>query len=119
MLINAGVTHPHPMWLDRLREGGRLVLPITVATSETLGAGLMTKIVRRPNGFSAHGLTPVGIYSCKSVRDPELEPLVRKAFTSQAFLKVQSLRREPHEQEETCLLHGKDVCFSSAPVSGD
>ena len=119
MLINAGVTHPHPMWLDRLREGGRLVLPITVATSETLGAGLMTKIVRWPNGFSAHGLTPVGIYSCKSVRDPELEPLVRKAFTSQAFLKVQSLRREPHEQEETCLVHGKDVCFSSAPVSED
>ena len=32
MLINAGVTHPHPLWLDRLREGGRLVLPITFST---------------------------------------------------------------------------------------
>jgi len=40
MLINAGVTHPHPLWLERLREGGRLVLPITLATTETLGAGL-------------------------------------------------------------------------------
>lgn len=113
MLINAGVTHPHPLWLDRLREGGRLVLPITLATTETLGAGLMTKIVRRSNGFSAHGVSPVGIYSCKSVRDPELEPLVRNAFVSQALLKVQSFRREPHEQEPTCLLHGKGVCFSS------
>jgi len=26
MLINAGVTHPHPFWLGRMREGGRLVL---------------------------------------------------------------------------------------------
>lgn len=117
MLINAGVTHPHPLWLDRLRPGGRLVLPITLATSETLGAGLMTKIVRRANGFSAHGLSAVGIYSCKSVRDPELEPLVRNAFTSQALLKVQSLRRDAHEQDATCLLHGKGVCFSSAVLT--
>ncbi len=119
MLINAGVTHPHPLWLDRLREGGRLVLPITLATSETLGAGLMTKIVRRDDGFSARGVTPLGIYSCKSVRDPELEPLIRTAFTTQALLKMQSFRREPHEQEETCLMHGKGVCFSSAELPAD
>jgi protein-L-isoaspartate(D-aspartate) O-methyltransferase len=119
MLINAGVTHPLPLWLDRLSDGGRLVLPITLATSETLGAGLMIKIVRRSNSFSAHGLSPVGIYSCKSVRDPELEPLVRNAFTTQAFFKVRSFRRDDHEQEETCIVHGKGVCFSSAEVTVD
>jgi protein-L-isoaspartate(D-aspartate) O-methyltransferase len=119
MLINAGVTHPHALWLDRLRDGGRLVLPITLATSETLGAGLMTKIVRRFDRFSAQGVTPVGIYSCKSVRDPELEPLVRSALTTQVLFKVQSLRREPHEQEATCLVHGKGMCFSSAELAGD
>lgn len=113
MLINAGVTHPHPLWLERLREGGRLVLPITFATSETLGAGLMTKVVRQSHGYSAHGITPVGIYSCKSVRNPELEPLVRTALTTQALLRIQSLRLEEHEQEDTCLVHGKGVCLSS------
>ena len=117
MLINAGVTHPHPLWLDRLRESGRLVLPITLATSETLGAGLMMRIVRRSDRFSAHGVTPVGIYSCKSVRDPELESPMRNALMNQSVLKVQSLRLEPHEPEPTCLVHGKDVCFSSAEVS--
>lgn len=70
MLINAGVTHPHPLWLERLREGGRLVVPITFATSETLGAGLMTQIIRRPNGFAAHGVGPAGIYSCKASATP-------------------------------------------------
>jgi len=117
MLINAGVTHPPPVWLGRLREGGRLVLPITFATSETLGAGLMTRIVRRVNGFSMDGVTPVGIYSCKSVRDPELEPLVRSALMTQALLKIQSLSLEPHEQEDTCIVHGKGMCFSSAQLT--
>jgi len=26
MLINASITHPHSLWLDQLREGGRLLL---------------------------------------------------------------------------------------------
>lgn len=119
MLINAGVTHPHPLWLERLREGGRLVVPITFATSETLGAGLMTKIARRSHGFSAHGITPVGIYSCKSVRDSDLEPLIRTALTTQALLRVQSLRLDAHEPADTCLMHGKGACFSSVPLTDD
>jgi protein-L-isoaspartate(D-aspartate) O-methyltransferase len=116
MLINAGVTHPHALWLERLKEGGRLVVPITTATSETLGAGLMMRIVRTPNGFSARGVSPVGIYSCKGMRDAELEPILRNALATQSLLRVKSLRREPHEQEETCLVHGKHVCLSSADV---
>ena len=116
MLINAGVTHPHSFWLAGLREGGRLVMPVTFATSETLGAGLMTKIIRRVNGFSMRGVTPLGIYSCKSVRDPELEPLVRNALMTQALLKVQSLRLEPHEQEDSCIVHAKGICFSSTQL---
>jgi len=114
MLINAGVTHPHSLWLDRLREGGRLVVPITTATSPRLGAGLMIKVVRRRGDFSATGITPVGIYSCTGMRNPELEPILRKALATQALLKVKSLRREPHEEEETCLVHGADTCLSSA-----
>ncbi len=46
MLINAGVTHPQPIWLDRLREGGRLVMPLTIAISPTIGQGIMLKFVR-------------------------------------------------------------------------
>lgn len=116
MLINAGVTHPRPLWLDRLSEGGRLVLPFTIATSATLGAGLMTSVLRVRDEFSAVGITPVGIYSCTSLRDPELETLLRKAFTTQSLLKVKSLRRDSHDEEATCLVHGRDICLSSAEV---
>ena len=30
ILINAGATHPRSIWLDSLRTGGRLLLPLTV-----------------------------------------------------------------------------------------
>jgi protein-L-isoaspartate(D-aspartate) O-methyltransferase len=118
MLINAGVTHPHPLWLNRLREGGRLVLPVTMATSATLGTGVMVRIVRQRGGFSAQVVTFVGIYSCTSVRDPELEPLVKKALTTGALLNLASARRDPHEPVDTCLLHGREVCLSSADPAG-
>ena len=46
ILVNCGVTHPQPIWLDRLREGGRLVVPFTAAMSLSIGQGVMFKIVR-------------------------------------------------------------------------
>jgi protein-L-isoaspartate(D-aspartate) O-methyltransferase len=113
MLINAGVTHPNPLWLDRLVEGGRLVVPITMATTPTLGAGLMIRIVRKDGRFPAGGLTPVGIYSCTNMRDAELEAILRKALTTQALFKVKSLRRDPHDEEESCLVHKAGLCLSA------
>ena len=113
MLINAGCTHPSPQWLDRLKPGGRLVLPITMATSATLGAGLMIKITLAENGWPIVGVSPVGIYSCTSMRDPELEAVLQKAVTTQAIFKLKSLRRDAHEQEESCVVHRANVCLST------
>jgi protein-L-isoaspartate(D-aspartate) O-methyltransferase len=110
MLINAGVTHPATLWLDRLQEGGRLVVPITFPISKTLGSGLMIKIIRRQAGFAAEVISPAAIYSCTSMRDPAMEPVLGSALAT--LFKVKSLRRDAHERTETCLVHGKDVCFS-------
>ncbi len=106
MLINAGVTHPHLPWLDRLAEGGRIVLPLTAAVPGTsVGAGVMVKIAREPNGFSARIISAVGIYSCTNVRDPDLEAPLRKALETKELLKLKSVRRDAHEQTDTCLVH--------------
>jgi protein-L-isoaspartate(D-aspartate) O-methyltransferase len=117
MLINAGVTHPHQLWLDRLREGGRLVVPITTATSANLGMGLMFRVVRRGDRFPASGVTPVGIYSCRGLRDATMDSLLRKAMATQELLKVKQLRIEQHEEDETCAAHGPVVCFSKAEIA--
>lgn len=116
MLINAGVTHPRPLWLERLREGGRLVLPFTISTTPTLGVGLMTAITRGRGGFSARGVSPVGIYSCTSLRDADEEQSLRKAITTQRLFKLRSLRRDAHEETETCLAHSAQVCLSAEEV---
>ena len=74
MLINAGVTHPSPLWLDRLSDGGRLVVPLTMATTPTIGFGVMARIVREGDRFLADMVTPVAIYSCTGMRYPQREP---------------------------------------------
>jgi protein-L-isoaspartate(D-aspartate) O-methyltransferase len=117
MLINAGVTHPLGLWLDRVVVGGRIVLPITMAMGPHLGKGVMLKLTRQADGYAAQLVTFVAIYSCTSMRDPQLEPLLGKALASGALLKVKSVRREPHEPDETCALHGTGVCLSLSEIA--
>jgi len=117
MFINAGVTHPMPLWLDRLSEGGHLVLPLTAASTSTLGVGVMARITRHGNAFSAQALTPVGIYSCTSARDAQREPLLKAALMGGGFMKMKSVRRDAHEKSDTCVVHGADVCLSTVEIS--
>jgi len=74
----------------------------------------MAKITRRSGSFAAEVVTPVAIYSCVGGRDPELESQMRKALTTGGIFKLKAVRRDPHEPTETCLLHRRDVCVSSA-----
>jgi protein-L-isoaspartate(D-aspartate) O-methyltransferase len=112
MLVNCGVTHPQTIWLERLRAGGRLVVPFTMAMNPTIGQGVMTKIVRVGGGYSAEMVTPLAIFSGGSLRDPELEPLMVKALTSGGLVNLKSVRRDAHERGESCVLHGREVCLS-------
>ena len=112
MLINCGVTHPHVIWLDRLREGGRLVVPFTIAMNATIGQGVMTKIVRFGRAYSTELVTALGICSGVTLRDAELEPQILKGLKTGALLWLKSVRRDAHELGETCVVHGRDVCLS-------
>lgn len=117
ILVNCGVTHPKPLWLDRLRDRGRLVLPFTMAMNPQIGQGVMTKIVREPSGYSAAMITPLAIFSAVNLRDPALEPLMLKALSTGGLLKLKSVRRDAHEPVDTCVLHTSEVCLSTAELS--
>ncbi len=114
MLINAGVTHPLPLWLDRLRAGGRLLLPITVPMGPNLGKGVVLKIIRQPGGYAAQLVSFVAIYSATGARDPHREVALGKAMSTGALMKVRSVRRDRHGLEDSCAVHGDDVCLSLA-----
>ena len=114
ILVNAGVTHPAPLWLDRLRDRGRLVLPITMASSPTLGQGVMLRINRNTATYTTETVTMLAIFSGIGMRDPLLEPLMQKALTTGGLLKLKSVRRDAHDPADTCVLHAREVCLSAA-----
>jgi protein-L-isoaspartate(D-aspartate) O-methyltransferase len=114
VLVNCGVTHPQTKWLERLREGGRLVVPFTMAVNPTIGQGVMTKITRSNGRFAAELVTPVAIFSGGSLRDAALQTQLLKGLTTGGLLKLKSVRMDTHEAGETCVVHSPEVCLSLA-----
>ncbi|NJM91624.1 MAG: protein-L-isoaspartate(D-aspartate) O-methyltransferase [Rhodospirillaceae bacterium] len=65
IVVFAGTTHPAPLWLDRLADGGRLLLPLTGAN----GRGILLKIARRGTAFDAVSLGECGFFPCIGARN--------------------------------------------------
>ena len=69
IFVNAGATHPRPIWLDRLRPGGRLLLPLTAARDETSsGMGFVLKVTRDGDRYPARSPPPEMIGSASAWR---------------------------------------------------
>ena len=108
--VNAGATRVLDIWLDALRPGGRLLLPMTGAS----GMGWVLKVTRgEGNAFAARFISPTGIYPCSGARDDDEAKALGQALMQMTFGKVQSLRRGS-EPDETCWLAGKDWWLSTA-----
>jgi len=113
IFVNAGVTHPRSVWLDRLKPGGRLLAPLTFDTGGQAGKGGMLLVRREGDSYSAQFVTFVMIYSCTSLRDPELNSGLLKLMGGGKMFSVRSLRRDVHQADDTCLLHASDFCLSA------
>ncbi|HLI81640.1 MAG TPA: methyltransferase domain-containing protein [Candidatus Binataceae bacterium] len=118
IFVNAGATHPLPLWLDSLKPNGRLVFPIVrwpdgaSFGESTAGWGVMIRIQRMQSGYSAQWLSPCGFYPCFGAVDAEADRRLAEAFAQNGLTEVHSLRREAHERQTACLLHGEGYCFS-------
>ena len=79
--MNAGATRPVDLLLDRLNDGGRLILPLT--SGEGFGEnpenvpiqrrGAVFRIERRGNEFPAKWISAVAIFPCVGARDAAFE----------------------------------------------
>lgn len=116
ILINAGVTHPHPAWLDALALDGRMVLPLTCSMDAkgTISKGVVFVLSRTGDGpaLEARMLAMVAIYSAVGIRDSALDQRLGKAMMGATFTKVRRLRRDPHDEERSCWFHGDGFCLS-------
>jgi protein-L-isoaspartate(D-aspartate) O-methyltransferase len=116
ILINAGVTHPHPAWLDGLSEGGVLVLPLSVGRKLSVNDAMVLAITRRHDQFAAELLSIMTIYSSPSMRDPILQSMLNDSFESHAMLRLKSARKDDHDRTDTCIVHAAGFCLSAATV---
>ena len=120
ILVNTGVTHPDAAWLDSLAVGGRLIVPLTVAMpamGHSLGKGVVVAIERSAaDRFTAAMLSFIAIYSAVGLRDPVMEGKLGQAMRRTSFPNLTRLRRDVHESNEGCWLHGEHFCLSMEPV---
>jgi protein-L-isoaspartate(D-aspartate) O-methyltransferase len=111
ILINAGVTHPHPAWLTSLTQSGVLVLPLAVGRTPASADALVVRIHRCGNRFAAEPVTVLTIFPSTSLRDPARQFQLNAAFESHRILAVHSVRAEAHEPCQTCIVHTPGFCL--------
>lgn len=58
IIVHAGFSHPHPLWLQSLRPRGRLLVPLTQRDRE----GAVIRITRRGKGFEAEPVQQIRIF---------------------------------------------------------
>ena len=78
VIVFAGSTHPSRQWLDRLAEGGRLLMPMTNESRW----GFLLRVIRHGDGFAAGSIGGVGIYPCAGGRDEEAGKRLHAALES-------------------------------------
>jgi protein-L-isoaspartate(D-aspartate) O-methyltransferase len=120
--VNAGATRPADNWLDRLNDGGRLILPLT--SDKGFGEnpenmpiqrrGAVFGIKRRGNEFLAKWISAVAIFPCQGARDSECERALAAAFEKGGWERVTQLYRRGDLPDEQCWLNAPDWALAYA-----
>lgn len=115
--VNAGATRPADIWLDRLNDGGRLVLPLTTDLGFTGSnwsnmhlRGAVFLVTRKGEEFHARWISPVAIFPCEGMRDSEKALAV--AFESGDPRSVRRLYRDERLPTEQCWVFGPNWCLA-------
>ena len=107
--VNAGATRPLDLWLDRLKDGGRMILALT-KNKDTIGAWFL--IERRGDKFLANWISAAGLFPCAGARDAESERALVAAFEKGGWDRVTRLYRRGDVPEERCWLKRPDWCLA-------
>jgi protein-L-isoaspartate(D-aspartate) O-methyltransferase len=110
ILVNAGASRPLDLWLDALKDGGRLILPLCAGYNTPSGKpmtrGGIFLIERRGNDYAAAYKSPTAIYPCFGASDPESEASLNEAFRSGTPEKVRRLYRSNDVPADICWARG-------------
>ena len=116
--VNAGATRPADNWLDRLKPGGRLMLPLTTdkSSAQVFAAidrhGAVFRIVRAHDGFLARWVSAVAIYPCEGMRDAVSERALAAAFEMGGWERVTRLLRRDDVSDDRCWVRAPGWCLT-------
>lgn len=117
--VNAGCTRPAARWLDRLADGGRLILPLTSdegfrggAPEQIARSGAVFCVRREGAQYQATWISPVAIIPCDGGRDEASEKVLAEAFARGGWQKVTQLYRDAEIPDERCWLRGDGWCLA-------
>jgi protein-L-isoaspartate(D-aspartate) O-methyltransferase len=112
--VNAGATRPADPWLDGLKEGGRLILPLTGHGFPQTDArrGAVFRIERRGDEFPARRISPVAIFPCEGARDEASEQALAAAFDEGGAGRVTRLYRRDDLPDGQCWLRAPGWCLA-------
>lgn len=119
--VNAGATRPADAWLDGLKDGGRLLLPLTTSANfRSRGVTAMSQtgafflIERRGEDFLAKQISAVGIIPGEGLRDEISEAALATAFEKGGSRDVTRLYRTAEIPEERAWVRapGWSLAFS-------
>lgn len=117
--VNAGCTRPADSWLDRLADGGRLILPMTsdqgfggVSPERMASAGAVFRIERRGQDYLATWISHVAIFPCAGSRDEASERVLAEAFAKGGWQQVTRLYRHQEIPEGRCWVRGSGWCLA-------
>jgi len=113
--VNAGATRPADAWLDRLKEGGRLILPLTADgfPNRDVRRGIVFRFKRRGPEFFARRISGVAIFPCEGGRDEVSEQALAAAFDKGGAERVTRLYWHGDLPEDQCWLRAPGWCLAS------
>jgi len=73
---------------------------------------VMLLLTQRGGQYAVTPLSTVGIFRCIGAIDRDADTAAARALASGGYESVCGLRRDRHEADEGCWLHGKALCLS-------
>jgi protein-L-isoaspartate(D-aspartate) O-methyltransferase len=111
--VSAGVQQIPSAWLQALRDGGRLLLPLVPGDAE----GGVLLVTRRAHAHEARFVTPARFVPCVGALDAGAIDALRAAFARGDSGAVRSLRVAPERADDSCWFAGDGWWLSRSEAS--
>lgn len=113
--VNAGATRPADTWLDGLKDGGRLLLPLTTDRNFVEAAvpqGVVFLIKRTRDELRASFVSNIAVFPCEGMRDRASERALAVALRTARWGDVVRLYRGEPPPVQTCWLQAPGWGFA-------